>query len=197
MKAIHRNNHETEIKLRFPGAPAARRRLLRAGFRLLKRRIFEQNTVFDTPALKLRKESSLLRVRRAGKTATLTFKGPPLPGPHKSREEVETGVSDPEALSAVFERIGYRPVWRYEKFRTEYRYGAGVATVDETPIGVFLELEGPPEWIDRTALRLDFSPADYIKESYARLYLDWCAERHVKPSNMVFFPKATKMPGNR
>jgi adenylate cyclase class 2 len=197
MKATHRNNHETEIKLRLPDTSAARRRLLRAGFRLLKRRVFEQNTVFDTPDLKLRKQSSLLRVRRAGKMATLTFKGPPLPGPHKSREELETGISDADALSAVFERLGYRPVWRYEKFRTEYRYGAGVATIDETPIGIFLELEGPPEWIDRTARRLAFSAADYIKDSYGRLYLEWCKERHIKPSHMVFPAKAIKMPSNR
>jgi adenylate cyclase, class 2 len=186
MKATPRNSRETEIKLWVRDASSARRRLLRAGFRLLKRRVFEENTVFDTPAFKLRKAASLLRVRRAGKAATLTYKGPPIPGPHKSREELETTLSTPEALFGILERLGYRPTWRYEKFRTEYRCGAGVATVDETPIGIFVELEGPPDWIDRTARRLGFTPAAYIKASYARLYLQWCEEQHVKPSDMVF-----------
>ena len=85
-KATPRNSRETEIKLLgWRDAASARRRLVAAGFRLLKRRVFEQNTVFDTPGLKLRKAASLLRVRRAGKSATLTYKGPPIPGPHKSR----------------------------------------------------------------------------------------------------------------
>lgn len=186
MKATSRNNHETEIKLRVPDVQTARRNLQRAGFRPLKRRIFEQNTVFDTPGLKLRKGGSLLRVRQAGKTATVTFKGRSLPGPHKSREELETNINDPELLATILERLGYRPVWRYEKFRTEYRYGAGVATVDETPIGIFVELEGPPEWIDRTARRLNFSPSEYLKASYAGLYRQWCRDHRVKPAHMVF-----------
>lgn len=186
MKATRPTNHETEIKLRISGAPAARRKLTRAGFRLLKKRIFEQNTVFDTPGLKLRKASCLLRLRRAGKAAIVTFKGPPLPGPHKSREELETLVSEPDAFRAVLERLGYRAIWCYEKFRSEYGHGAGVATIDETPIGWFLELEGPPEWIDRTARRLGFVRADYIKASYGRLYADWCKEQHRKPGDMVF-----------
>jgi adenylate cyclase, class 2 len=192
MKATSRNNHETEIKLRVSDAASARRKLVKAGFRLLKRRIFEENTVFDTPGLKLRKQSCLLRLRRAGKISTLTYKGPPIPGPHKSREELETELTGPEAFRAVLERLGYRPVWRYEKFRAEYRHGAGVATIDETPIGVFVELEGPPDWIDRTARRLGFAPELYIKASYGSLYLDWRRENHRKPGDMTFGDRAAE-----
>jgi adenylate cyclase class 2 len=186
MKATPRSNHETEIKLRLPDASSARRLLLDHGFRLLTRRVFEQNTVFDTPALRLRKGSCLLRVRRAGKAVTLTYKGPPVPGRHKSREELETALGDADTFAAVLERLGFGPVWRYEKYRTEYRYGAGIATVDETPVGVYIELEGPAEWIDRTARRLGFSEADYIQASYAALYLDWCREHGQAPAHMVF-----------
>ena len=59
-------------------------------------------------------------------------------------------------------------------------------TVDETPIGSFLEIEGPPEWIDSTASRLGFSADDYILESYGRLYLAACERQGVQPTNMVF-----------
>ena len=64
----------------------------------------------------------------------------------------------------------------------------GVVTVDETPIGNFLELEGPAEWIDAKAAALGFTPSDYILESYGRLYLADCERRGVEPSNMVFPP---------
>jgi adenylate cyclase class 2 len=51
---------------------------------------------------------------------------------------------------------------------------------------MYLELEGPPGWIDRTARQMGFSEEHYITLSYARLYLDWCRKNRVKPSNMVF-----------
>jgi adenylate cyclase class 2 len=61
-----------------------------------------------------------------------------------------------------------------------------MATLDETPIGVFLELEGPAEWIDRVAEELGFDESDYILASYATLYADHCRQRGVKPTDMLF-----------
>ena len=107
---------------------------------------------------------------------------------HKSREELELTLSDAATMAVIFERLGFRPVFRYEKYRTEYRQGrsAGMATLDETPVGLYLELEGSPRWIDRTAREMGFVEQDYITSSYARLYLDWCRKNGKKPSNMVF-----------
>jgi adenylate cyclase class 2 len=187
------NSREVEIKLRASGAAEARRMLRAAGFRVSKRRVFEKNTVFDTSSQTLRKSARLLRVRQIGKIAKLTYKGPPDGGKHKSREELELELSDARTLNAIFDRLAYRPAFLYEKFRTEFRRrGAGgvatggVATVDETPIGVYLELEGSPAWIDRTAIQLGFADKDYITASYARLYLEWCEARGVAPTNMLF-----------
>jgi adenylate cyclase class 2 len=60
------------------------------------------------------------------------------------------------------------------------------APAAETPIGVYLELEGAPRWIDATARRLGFKRADYITDSYGRLYFVWCEQRGVHPTHMVF-----------
>jgi len=179
---------ETEIKLAVPNARTARKLLRSAGFTLARRRVFESNVVFDTPRLTLRRASTLLRLRRAGQLSTVTFKGRPVAGRHKTREELELSVTDPSTIGAIFERLGYRPVFRYEKYRTEYRLarGAGIATVDETPIGTYVELEGSPVWIDRLAARMGFGESDYITASYARLYLDWCRTQRIRPGNMVF-----------
>ena len=179
---------ETEIKLAVPDVRTARSLLRSAGFRVSKRRVFEKNTVFDTPELSLRRAATLLRVRQAGGAVTLTYKGPPDVGRHKSREELELEISDARAMSAIIERIGLGPVFRYEKFRTEYRQPGhlGIATLDETPVGVYLELEGTPQWIDRAARKLGFAEKDYITASYARLYLEWCEWHRVRPSDMVF-----------
>jgi|HubBroStandDraft_5_1064220.scaffolds.fasta_scaffold239919_2 adenylate cyclase class 2 len=179
---------EVEIKLAVSGAGEARRMLRAAGFRVYKRRVFEKNTVFDTGSQTLRESARLLRVRETGKIAKLTYKGPPDNGKYKSREELELDVSDPAAITAILGRLGYHPAFRYEKFRTEFRRlgTSGVATVDETPIGVYLEFEGSPAWIDRTAYQLGFVEKDYITTSYARLYIEWCEARGVEPSNMLF-----------
>jgi len=117
----------------------------------------------------------------SGFSALLTFKGPVTSGrkerapAYKIREEHEIRVSDQEEVSRIIERLGFRPCFRYEKFRTTYRL-PGIRNlkleVDETPIGLFLELEGPRREIDRGAARLGFGRAEYITKSYGALFME-------------------------
>jgi adenylate cyclase class 2 len=181
---------ETEIKLAIDSAAGARRLLGRLGFSIVKPRVLEINTIFDTASGALRSGRKLLRLRKAGHRHTLAFKGPPVSSRYKSREELESEFSDPASMRRILERLGYAPVFRYEKYRTEYAGPdpAGAVMLDETPIGPFLELEGGPRWIDRTARALGFSRAGYITASYGKLYLEHCQARGVEPANMVFGP---------
>ncbi|MGA2113860.1 MAG: class IV adenylate cyclase [Bryobacteraceae bacterium] len=185
---MSRGSQENEIKLAVADLAAVRGLLRQVGFRLAHRRVFEANTVFDTARLTLRRGCRLLRLRQAGRVVTLTFKGRPLPGPHKNREELEIRLPDAARFAEILARLGYQAVFRYEKYRTEFRMEGetGMAMLDETPIGVYLELEGPPAWIDRTARRMGFGMSDYITASYARLYLDWRKQQGLKPGDMVF-----------
>jgi len=179
---------ETEIKLAISGADEGRALLRQQRFRVSRPRVFERNLVLDDSRGSLRKRGMLLRVRGAGKTVTCTFKGPEIPGRLKRRKETEFEASELGACLAVFEALGYREAFRYEKYRTEFsRDGEdGIATLDETPIGVYLELEGPARWIDRTAKALGFSRDSYITASYGRLYFAWCKASGVEPAGMTF-----------
>ena len=179
---------ETEIKIKVANPEAVRRRLRYLGYRVHARRIFESNTVLDTTDLRLRNGGEVLRLRRAGHKNTVTYKGPSRPGRHKCREEVETTVASGDALERILKHLGCEESFRYEKYRTEYARDSerGIVTVDETPVGNYLEIEGSPNWIDETARELGFSPADYITKSYSALYLEYCHERGITPSNMVF-----------
>ncbi len=163
---------ETEIKLRVPTLAAARTLLRTHGFKIVVRRVAEQNLLLDDAERSIRARGMLLRLRRAGKLTTCTFKGVLKPGPHKSREEREFRVSDFDAALALFAGLGYSESMRYEKYRTEFaRDGEpGRATLDETPVGIFVELEGPARWIDRTAKSFGFTKADYVTDGYATLY---------------------------
>src|SRR2546430_17347231 len=116
---MSQHSQEIEIKLAVPDVQSARRLLRRAGFCVTHPRVFEANTVFDTPNLTLRKSSRLLRVRKAGAVATLTYKGKPAGGRHKSREELELRIPDAGKTGAIVERLGFRPIFRYEKYRTD------------------------------------------------------------------------------
>lgn len=198
------STRETEVKLRLPTAAAGRRLLARLGARPA-RRVFERNLVFDTPngllfargrLLRLRTERPLGRLSRRRSAARamralLTHKGPGLAdrSPYKVRWETEVELSDAGAMRAVLESLGLRVKFRYEKRRTAYRLPDEprlLVELDETPIGAFLELEGPPRAIDRAARRLGFSAADYLRDSYLALYMADCARRGVAPGDMVF-----------
>ena len=73
-------------------------------------------------------------------------------------------------MHAILTALGFRPVFRYEKFRAEWSDGTGEVVIDHTPIGDLAEIEGGPEWIDRIANLLGISERDYITASYAELF---------------------------
>ena len=197
------NPKEVEVKLRVADLAALRRRLARLGARpALRGRVHEMNTLYDTPQGGLAKHGQLLRLRvekpsrkaaGAGNSrAVLTYKGPAEPAAspaapgrrYKVRDELEVGVADPQQLGAILEALGLRGWFRYEKFRTRYqlpRLADLVVELDETPIGVYMELEGPPAAIDRAAKLLGYGPADYITKSYLALYLDQRRRQGVVP----------------
>ncbi len=181
---------EIEIKLAAPGVAWARRLLGRHGFRKQGSRLLQSDVVLDTARRRLQRAGALLRLRRSGTQAWLTYKGPASPGPHKNREELELALKGAAAaaLEEVLARLGFRPTFRYEKYRTEFARPKepGIVALDETPIGVYLELEGPPQWIDRTARRLGFQRGDYITATYAQLYLKHCRKTGRKPGDMLF-----------
>src|SRR5690606_6615811 len=104
----------------------------------------------------------------------LTFKGPVQPGPMKLRDEIETAVADGAALLAILGELGLRVWFRYEKYREEFAVGDVVIAIDETPIGVFVEIEGSEAHIDQTAAALGRTRADYITASYRALFLEHC-----------------------
>jgi adenylate cyclase class 2 len=179
---------EVEVKIAATSATAVRKKLREAGFQIRTPRVLERNIVLDDSGQRLRRQGLLLRLRSAGKKILCTFKGPVDAGRHKRRDEYEFHADNLNDCLAVFGGLGYHPSFRLEKYRTEFARGdePGLITLDETPIGLFMELEGPARWIDATAKSLGFSPADYITASYPALYFAWCREHSVQPGDMVF-----------
>lgn len=181
---------EIEVKLAVSAAAPALAVLEQDGFAPLHERAFETNVLLDNATGDLLHSRRLLRVREFRGETILTFKGPPEAGRHKTRVEVETQVDDRANLMAILAGLGYRVTFSYEKYRTTLaRTGeTGLAVLDETPIGVFLELEGTADWIDATAARLGFATDDYILKSYGSLFREYCESHHWHSRDMVFPP---------
>jgi adenylate cyclase class 2 len=95
-------------------------------------------------------------------------------------------VEDCDALAEIFTQLGYGPVFRYEKFRTEWQMEEGHLVLDETPIGVWAELEGPPAWIDTMLEKLCIAPELRTTESYGKLFLRWKEETGSPAGNLTF-----------
>jgi len=185
---------ETEIKLLWQGSAEDARALVeRHGYQLSSPRTLESDQLFDLPSGALRQSDQVLRMRRTlspetGRRAMVTYKGCASREIYKSREEIEFDVSDPDAFTLVLERLGYYPGFRYEKYRTMFKaYGEpGLITIDETPIGIYLELEGPQAWIDCTAARLGFPAERFLTVSYAGLYREHLEQHPGGPADMTF-----------
>jgi adenylate cyclase class 2 len=215
-----------EIELKFPIHDLAglQSSLPGLGFRLDTPRTFEQNTLYDTPSRTLRAVKQILRIRHYGDLWIVTHKRPADPpadgGPasfgtvanygaaasYKVRIETETLLTDGPALAAIFHQLGYEPVFRYEKFRTEWSYATPTIdgplftdpslsaelpigrhlVLDETPIGDYAELEGPPAWIDSTLAQLNVDPASCLTDSYGTLFLDWKQRTGSLAGNLTF-----------
>jgi adenylate cyclase, class 2 len=167
-------------------------------------RVFEQNALFDTLDSSFWRHGRLLRLRtqipapgngsRGGpRTTILTAKSPPSARsisskrmPYKERLEIELEVKKPARWPHALEELGFRAGFRYEKYRTSFRLRGLHLDLDETPIGVFLELEGAPAAIRRTARALGFAPKDHLRATYWDLYVAHCRRLKRIPRNMVF-----------
>jgi adenylate cyclase class 2 len=214
---------EIEIKLRISDPKSLMRTLKRLGAHPVSRgtgRVRELNVIFDTPEGGLAKHGQLLRIRTEtpeakskkskptpGQRTLLTFKRPPVKGVapsgsaqenhrHKVREEIEVEVADASILAKIFEGLGMRGWFRYEKYRTTFRLAASskwanglLIELDETPIGTYVELEGPPAAIDRAAQELGYSKRDFVLKNYLALYIEDCRRRGQEPKDMLFAAK--------
>jgi adenylate cyclase class 2 len=202
-----KTNPEIEIKLHITNIPEILLKIknLRA---TPQSRLREQNTLYDTPESQLRRRKMLLRLRvetsaprnapstNREERVIVTSKAPPVPqrnskpSRYKIRAEREQVASiSPLQYAKTLISLGFRPTFRYDKFRTTFRLPNLHLDLDETPAGIYLELEGQPKAIDRAAKSLGFTKKDYLRATYWDLYAADCRRRGTKPKNMLFRAK--------
>jgi adenylate cyclase class 2 len=184
---------EREVKLLFPAAAAARAAVMALGAMPAHGRRLQDDTLYDTPDATLRHKGCLIRLRTerwsdGPETTTLTVKGPAQPGEMKIREEHETRIENGNVMQRAFDELGLRRWFRYQKYREEFSANGIVIAIDETPVGTYVELEGDAHAIHAMTTALGRSPADFIVDSYYRLFMKRRDELGLRGDDMLFGP---------
>jgi adenylate cyclase class 2 len=177
---------EREVKLRFGSVEEAREAVLAAGASPLHGRRLQEDSLLDTDDEMLRRRRCVLRVRVENGKSRITFKGPVQPSIVKVREELETLVGDGVVLLRILEELGLHVWFRYEKYREEFSHEDVIVAIDETPVGVFVEIEGSEPGILAMAEALGRSPSDFILDSYRGLFLQHRDGLGLSGTDMVF-----------
>ena len=180
---------ETEVKFRLGERATFEMKLLALGARC-EGRERERNVLFDDLAGTLRKRGNALRLRTTEKGAVLTYKGKAnfLRGV-KTRLELESGVGAPDRIAALLVELGYAPRFTYDKRRTTWRFPdpeRPVVVVDETPLGLFAELEGDDRAVRELAEELSVPESAFIPDSYVSLWMKAREGDPTLPPDMIF-----------
>jgi adenylate cyclase, class 2 len=129
---------------------------------------FEENTLYAGEALDL--ERAVLRLRRVGKRAILTYKERfPSRSDIKHQQEDETGVDDPEAMASILDAMGFSPALVYEKRRETWSLGKTEIVIDELPFGLFMEIEGDESGIREVEAKLSIKRLKSEDATYPKL----------------------------
>jgi adenylate cyclase class 2 len=180
---------EIEVKFSLADRGAFVARLVAAGAEQLYPETFEDNIVLDRRG-ELRTKGSLLRIRKFGRYVIATYKGPvSFEGGIKSREEVQTGMESFERALALFDSLGFKPTFRYQKYREVWRLREVEVVLDRTPIGEYFEIEGALETIRSVVAELELDMDTALRATYADLYRQHRRTRADLPENMVFEPQ--------
>ncbi len=160
---------EKKYRLRDEERAGLAARLLDAGAERVASE-FEENTIYTGG--KLEPGRSVLRVRRVGGRAILTYKERfPSDSAIKRQREEETGVENVEALLAILDALGFEAAVVYEKRRETWHLAGAIVVVDELPFGLFAEIEGEEQNIEEAERLLNLQDAEAELMTYPQLTL--------------------------
>lgn len=183
--------YEVEIKYRVPDLNALALQLSDRGAEAGPP-VEQEDIYLAHPSRDLSASDEALRLRRTGAENRITYKGPKLEGPTKTREEIElaiaSGAESLRKMTRLMEKLGFRKVAEIRKLRRPYAVrfeGRHLeVSLDQTAeLGSFAEVEvlangaeDLPE-AQRAVVELAGSLGleDIERRSYLRMHLDQAA----------------------
>ena len=135
----------------------------------------EINSLYDFEDGRLMQAGCVLRVRRYEGSTILTFKGPTDPGSmYKKRRELETAVQDAAAIDDILKALGMSICFEYRKLRETYTVSVASSMtevcIDQTPAGVFVEVEGEEPGIQAVLQKFGWTSERFVNKTYVEIY---------------------------
>lgn len=153
-----KDNKEIEVRFLLRDLPKFAANLVCAGAICVRPRYLEINELFDTPDKRLNRNFETLRLRTDW-THKITYKRALT---FNIRKEIEFEVSNINSAREMINELGYARYLYFEKYRSMFEWDGAQVTIDETPIGAFVEIED--------------SSLDKIEDKSVILNLDWDAQ---------------------
>ena len=160
---------EVELKAVVEDMRAARHAIEARGARLVFSGRLEDRR-YDTHDRALVAKDLVLRLRtyRTDKsvTAHIDWKGPTqFEGGFKVREELTSGITDPDALAAMLDRLGYKVVREIDRDIAQYGLADTMIRFERYPrMDTLVEVEGSPEGIESAIKALGIDRASFTTD---------------------------------
>ncbi len=167
---------EIEFKSACGDLSAVKRKIMELGGTFQKTET-EEDHYFAHPARDFARTDEALRVRSAGGKYYLTYKGPKLGGPAKTRLEHQVAVASGEETEKILHQLGFGHLGTVRKTRQLYTLGDATICLDRVEeLGDFVEIEMLGE--DRraiekklTAQAAELGLSGFITSSYLEMLL--------------------------
>lgn len=103
----------------------------------------EKNILFENKYIKIKDKDWVFRLRSFGEKNLLTLKTKAKGKKgFKVREEINLYFDDFEKMKKILEKLGFFEAFYYEKYRESYDLSGLEISLDRTPVGNYVELEG-------------------------------------------------------
>lgn len=162
-----------EIEVKLPLADFREIKKILKGLRAKKkyRETLERNLLFDHKSLGLKERDWVLRLRQFGRKNLLTLKTKTTGKKgFKVREEINLYIEDFEKMKEVFKKMGFSEVFYYEKYREEYELNGLSISLDKTPVGNYVEIEGDYKKIEGFLKKIGVKIEQTLSLSYFQLF---------------------------
>lgn len=146
----------------------------------------EKTIRFDTEEQILKKNGKFLRIK-IGNQNVVTLKETENNEKNKFFESTnrQFEIDDVESFCYILKRIGFSKNYIMEKYRLAWMYKGIEFYIDELPFGVFMELKGEKQEINKMLKLLNVKSEDLIKSTYWEIY----ADINHKVENIIFDSK--------
>ncbi|HKV50504.1 MAG TPA: class IV adenylate cyclase [Gemmatimonadaceae bacterium] len=134
---------------------------------------------YDTPLRDLARRDEVLRLRiyrdASGARAELGWKGPTgYEGGYKVREELQCNAQAPDVLATMLARLGYEVTRAIDREIAQYALRETTVRFERYPrMDDLVEVEGPPDGIERAIVALGMDRAAFTTERLPQFVMRW------------------------